>query len=275
MTRVELAPVVIGVSLKMYFNHRRTVEWSKEVAHFAPSHEAVRNGIVELVVLPSFPSLAATIDVFSDTPVRVGAQDLFWADRGPFTGEVSGADLAEIGCDYVEVGHAERRRIFGESDEIVADKVAAALRNGLAPILCVGEAERTEPALAAEACIEQLRSAFSAAQRGGTIALVVVAYEPEWAIGADASASPSHIREVCELMRDWLLAQPFISASRVIYGGSAGPGLLSELGGSVDGLFLGRFAHDPMALNLVLDEALHTQRRTETAVDDPAGIKLD
>jgi triosephosphate isomerase len=275
MTGVEHPPVVIGVSLKMYFNHRRTMEWSEDIARYASSHEAVRDGIVELVVLPSFPSLTAMVDVFSGTPVRVGAQNLFWADRGPFTGEVSGVDLAEIGCDYVEVGHAERRRIFGEDDEIVASKVAAALRNGLAPILCVGEAERMVPALAAEACIAQLRSALSEAQEKGALDFIVVAYEPEWAIGADASASPAHIREVCELMRDWLLAQPLIAASRVIYGGSAGPGLLSKLGASVDGLFLGRFAHDPMALKLVLDEALQAQQRTETAVDDTVGIKLD
>jgi triosephosphate isomerase len=260
MPSTELAPLVIGVSLKMYFDHRRTLEWSEDIARVASAHEAVQNGLVELVVLPSFPSLTATVDAFVGTPVAVGAQDLFWVDRGPFTGEVSGVDLAQIGCEYVEVGHAERRRIFGEDDEVVANKVAAAVRNGLAPFLCIGETERMAPELAAAACVEQLRSALTAAEEQGAIDRLVVAYEPEWAIGAAESASPEHIGAVCGVMREWLASHPLVGESRVIYGGSAGPGLLGRLGASVDGLFLGRFAHDPAALERVLDDALLVQR---------------
>lgn len=250
------APLLIGVSLKMYFDQKSTLEWSRAVAALAAEHDAVRTGTVELMVLPAFTALPGVLDVFASTPVAVGAQDLFWHDRGAYTGEVSGANLAELGCRYVEVGHAERKRIFGETADIVAKKVAAALRNGLTPVLCVGESTEGSAALAAEACIEQLRSALATAEENGTIESLVVAYEPEWAIGADAAASPAHIREVCALMREWLAQHQGIATSRVIYGGSAGPGLLSQLGASVDGLFLGRFAHDPLALGRVLDEAL-------------------
>jgi len=160
----------------------------------------------------------------------------------------------------VEVGHAERRRLFGETDETVADKVDAALRNSLAPFLCVGETERMPAAQAASACIAQVQSALSVAEKAGAIESIVVAYEPEWAIGAEESASAEHIREVGGLLRDWLAAHPLVATGRVIYGGSAGPGLLGRLGASVDGLFLGRFAHDPAALARVLDEALLLQR---------------
>jgi len=260
MPSTETPPLVVGVSLKMYFDHRRTLAWSEQVAAIAGGHEAVTSGRVELVVLPSFPSIDATVRAFAGTPVSVGAQDLFWADSGAFTGEVSGVELEQLGCRYVEVGHAERRRLFGETDETVADKVAAALRNSLAPFLCVGETERMPAAQAASACIAQLQSALSVAEEAGAIDSIVVAYEPEWAIGAAEAASPEHIREVCELMRDWLAAHPLVATSRVIYGGSAGPGLLGRLGASVDGLFLGRFAHDPAALALVLDEALLVPR---------------
>jgi triosephosphate isomerase len=97
------------------------------------------DGTTGLAVLPSFPALTEALRIFGGTSVHVGAQDLFWDDRGPFTGEVGGAELREIGCRFVEVGHAERRHIMGETDSVVARKVAAALRNDLVPILCVGE----------------------------------------------------------------------------------------------------------------------------------------
>jgi len=259
MPRSE-APLVVGVSLKMYFGHRQTVAWAEDVARIAREHEAVTSALVDLVVLPGFLSIDAVLRAFAGTRVSVGGQDLFWIDRGAYTGEVSGADLAELGCRYVEVGHAERRRLFGETDETVADKVDAALRNSLAPFLCVGETERMPAAQAASACIAQVQSALSLAEKAGAIESIVVAYEPEWAIGAEESASAEHIREVGGLLRDWLAAHPLVATGRVIYGGSAGPGLLGRLGASVDGLFLGRFAHDPAALARVLDEALLLQR---------------
>jgi triosephosphate isomerase len=257
----ELAPAVIGVSLKMYFDHATTLEWAADVARIAARHEAVTSGAVQLVVLPSFTALVPVVEAVSATAVSVGAQDLFWDDRGAFTGEVSGADLAEIGCSFVEVGHAERRRIFGETDEVVAAKVAAAVRNGLTPLLCVGEEIQTDAALAASACIEQLESALSGVEGDPGDASVVVAYEPVWAIGAESAAGPEHIAEVCGLLSEWMLRHPLVATSRVIYGGSAGPGLLAQLGSTVDGLFLGRFAHDPANLELVLDEALELHRR--------------
>ncbi len=245
---------LIGTSLKMYFGHQRTLRYCTEIAEIATRHPAVRESAAETFVLPSFPALAPAVQRFQDTPVAVGAQDLFWADEGAYTGEVSGAELREMGCRYVEVGHAERRRIFGEDEQVIADKTAAALRNGLTPVLCLGEEDRGEPAQAIRTCRAQLDSALVAARADGVLGPIVVAYEPQWAIGATEPASPEFIGEVCSALRGGVAADPVLSGSRVIYGGSAKPGLLRTLGDSVDGLFLGRFAHDPRAFEQILDE---------------------
>jgi len=249
-------PQFVGVSLKMYFDHEQTVHWCSDVAAIAAAHPAVVEGAVDLVVIPSFPQLQAAVGIFDGTRVQVGAQNLSWEDAGAFTGEVSARQLAQVGCTHVEIGHAERRRIFHEDDEMLQAKVAAAVRNGLTPILCVGEPEADGVEAAARLCVDQLdemtRTVTSSV--GGFRA--VVAYEPEWAIGAEQPASLEHIRGVCSQIKRWLDEHPQLSGSRVIYGGSAGPGLVTSLGDYVDGVFLGRFAHRPEAVGGVLDEAL-------------------
>ena len=141
--------------------------------------------------------------------------------------------------------------MHGETDEVVAAKTRAALRNGLTPVLCIGESDRQDGADAARVTIAQLGSALADAPAGP----VIVAYEPVWAIGAPEPAPVAHIQAVCTALRGALDFLPGRSGSAVIYGGSAGPGLLTALGASVDGLFLGRFAHDPATLAAVLDEA--------------------
>ncbi|MBC7724954.1 MAG: triosephosphate isomerase [Burkholderiaceae bacterium] len=257
---VTTTAVTIGVSLKMYFGHRESLDWCARVAHLARRHPAVASGAVELFVIPGYLSLAPAATVLSGSRVLLGAQDLATDDRGAFTGEVSGTELAEIGVSLVEVGHAERRRLFGETDEVVAAKTSAALRNSLAPVLCIGETDRVGPADAAAECARQLDSAIDGAPHGR----LVVAYEPVWAIGAAEPASADHIRAVCVLLREKLDTLSGRDGSVVIYGGSAGPGLLTELCGDADGLFLGRFAHDPDALGRVLDEAAELAVARET-----------
>jgi triosephosphate isomerase len=245
----------IGVSLKMYFGYAEALRWFDRVAELAAGHRALSSGAAELFVIPSFPALPAAAERLLPVGVRIGAQDLFWEDRGAFTGEVGGAELAELGCTIAEVGHAERRRLFAETDEIVARKTAAALRNGLTPVLCVGEAAKSDAERAAADCIAQFDSAVSAVAPG-TAGKVLVAYEPHWAIGAAEPAAPGHIAAVAELLAAHVKSVDGFRDSTVIYGGSAKPGLLPKLGGAVGGLFLGRFAHDPAALGAILDEAL-------------------
>lgn len=259
MSGPQRRPVLVGVSLKMYFGHAQTLDWCSAVAEMAAGHDAVRTGAAELFVIPGYLSVAGAVERLRGVAL-VGGQDLATEDRGAFTGEVSGAELREVGCDVVEVGHAERRRLFGETPAVVRAKTTAALRNGLAPVLCIGEPEEGDADVAAAECVAQLDDALADAADSGIVGRVIIAYEPHWAIGAPQPASVSHITTVCARVRahlDGLVALGVVApSSAVIYGGSAGPGLLTAIGGSADGIFLGRFAHDPAALALVLDEVL-------------------
>ena len=248
-------PAVIGVSLKMYFSHQRTLDWCRAVADIAAAHPSVQDGSIELFALPAFPSLGEAARILAPAGARTGAQDLLWEDAGAFTGEVSGAMIAELGGSYAELGHAERRLIFGEDDFTVGRKAAAAYRNGLTPVLCVGEAVRGTPEAAVASCAKELDAVLDRAAALGLVRRTIVAYEPQWAIGAPEPASPSYISEVIRGLDAHLRRRPGQANSSVIYGGSAGPGLLGKLDSAVAGLFLGRFAHDPAALALILDEA--------------------
>lgn len=242
--------ITLGVSLKMYFGYRQTLDWCETIAAQLRANAAVRSGAIEVFIIPGYPTLAAVLEIF-DGVARVGAQNLFWEDQGAYTGEVSARMLSEMGCGIAEIGHAERRRIFAETDVQIADKTAAALRNGLTPVLCLGE-ERLGPVEdAVQACRQQLDAALLSARRAQLEGDLIIAYEPQWAIGAAHPASADYIGQVCQALRRTLKGE----AIRVIYGGSAGPGLLSQLQGHVDGLFLGRFAHDPVAFASILDEA--------------------
>lgn len=243
--------VRVGVSLKMYFGHAQAVAWFDAVATRVRAHEAVMSRAVELFVLPTYVQIPAAIMAFHDTPVRIGAQDVASTERGAFTGEVSAAELAEIGASMAEIGHAERRRLYGETDAIVAQKAAASLHHGLTPVLCVGESERLPLEEAVDAVVAQLHADLVGVPAGP----VVVAYEPVWAIGARRPAPARHIRTVVRGLRAAVERSAGRGGSSVIYGGSAGPDLLTRLAGEADGLFLGRTAHDPDALIKVLNEA--------------------
>lgn len=246
-------PVTLGVSFKQYLDIAAAAQWAGSAAQITRMHPAVASGQVRVFVLPSLPAVKAVREALGDAPIAVGAQDLHWEDRGPFTGGVSGADLAALGCTLVEVGHAERRRVFGEGDEVTRRKFAAALRNGLTPVLCVGEREEVDADAAAAECVAQLESAFEGI-RVPEGCEVIVAYEPEWAIGRTEPAGAAHVSAVTAAISAWLAAKEGLQAT-VLYGGSAKPGTLGELEGAVDGLFLGRFAHRPGDFASIIDEA--------------------
>ena len=245
----------LGVSLKLYLDHPTTLEWCRSVSDIAIDCAAIGDGRVELVVLPAVTALSAVAEILGPAGVAIGGQDLWAEDRGPFTGEISGADLVAIGCRFVEVGHAERRRIFGETDEVVRRKLAAAARNGLTPLLCIGEEHRGNARDAAGECIRQLRAAVDGDDgKAPGLRDLVIAYEPAWAIGAAEAAPPAHIALVCSAIKRWAGNRLNATSVRVIYGGAAGEGTVSKLGDSVDGLFLGRSAHDPARLARVICE---------------------
>ncbi|MFJ6283580.1 triose-phosphate isomerase family protein [Pseudarthrobacter oxydans] len=257
---------IIGVSLKMYFGYQRSVDYCRDVAAIALAHPAVRNGGVELFVLPTLPVLPEAARILGPVGAATGAQDIFWEDEGAFTGEVGGKTVAELGGRYAEVGHAERRRIFGEDDRIIGLKTAAAYRNGLTPVLCAGELQQGSVEEAITRCSAEIDAAINRARTLGPAGRTIVAYEPQWAIGAPEPATPEYISAVITGLDAHLRALPGQENSRVIYGGSAGPGLITKLDSAVAGLFLGRFAHDPKALKTILDETAARLAAAEVTV---------
>jgi triosephosphate isomerase len=238
--------ITIGISTKMYLGYETSKVWLKAVTTLASASREVQTGQVLLFVAPSFPVLETALALTRGTQVHVAAQNASDQDAGALTGEVSPAFLAEMGVAMVELGHAERRRLFGEDDAVVARKVAAAQRNGLRPLVCVGEERKQGPEEAARVCLEQIGRADIDPQGPRP----VIAYEPVWAIGAPQPADPSYICAVADHLRQGLDIE-----HTLLYGGSAGPGLLPRLYPHLDGLFLGRFAHDPRNIALILDEA--------------------
>ena len=252
-------PLYIGVSTKMYLGYQESLRWLSEVRSIVDDRpglgmDSAGESPVRVFVIPSFPVLEPAARILAGSPVLLGAQNCAWGD-GPLTGEVSPGMLAELGVSLVEIGHAERRKLFAEDDAVVARKVRAAVEHSLTPLLCIGEPDRLDAGTAAAFCVGQVRAATD----GDPTLLngLVLAYEPVWAIGAQEPAPPQHVNAVLAQIR--AARGP---AGPRIYGGSAGPGLLPRLP-AADGLFLGRFAHDAANLGRVLDEALDL-RQTET-----------
>ena len=235
----------------MYLGYQASLDWLTAMREIVATR-APLSAELTVFVAPSFPVLESARSILAGTGVVLGAQNCSTAG-GALTGEVSPALLAELGVGLVEIGHAERRRLFGETDAVVALKTEAAASAGLTPLLCVGETVRSSPASAARVCLEQVSAGLSASV---PLDDVVVAYEPVWAIGAAEPAEPGYVNEVVGQLRELLQQRLGGGRPSIIYGGSAGPGLLARLD-AVDGLFLGRFAHDSAGFGQVLDEAIH------------------
>ena len=180
---------------------------------------------VDVAVLPPFPLLAAVRAVLSveDPFVMCGGQDLSPHDKGAHTGDVSGPMLCSVGCRYVAVGHSERRTDHGEDDALVQAKVAAALRHGLTPILCVGEGlDVREAGRQVEHTLAQVDGALDGVSSDDAVG-VVIAYEPVWAIGTGKVATPEDAQEVCGAIRGRvreLYDDAVADRVRILYGGS-------------------------------------------------------
>jgi triosephosphate isomerase (TIM) len=185
----------------------------------------------EIAVCPPFTWLAEAARLVADTRIALGAQDVSAHDEGAYTGEVSGAMLAEIGCRYVIVGHSERRSLHAESDELVAAKFQAAQRHGLVPILCVGESLEEREAEATEAVVGRQLGAVVAAAGIEAFTGAVIAYEPIWAIGTGRTATPEQAQAVHAFIRGLLRAENVSIADfvKVLYGGSVKAANAAEL----------------------------------------------
>jgi triosephosphate isomerase len=233
----RLGGLSVGFGTKSYFSERGIQAWLAEVLGASTASD------VDKFIVPSFPSLATAMSI-ARKDFAVGAQDCSPFASGAHTGDVSAELLAEIGVSFVELGHAELRA-RGDSNNLIAKKVAEAHRWNLEVLLCVGEKDRGDAADAAKHCLRQIR------ESGADLDRTVIAYEPLWAIGGDESADRSHIVDTILRIKDGLAG----SKSKVLYGGTAGPGLLGDIHQAADGLFLGRRAHNPQDYRYVVEEA--------------------
>lgn len=177
---------------------------------------------VDMVICPPFTCLQTLGGALNGSQIALGAQNLFWTDKGAYTGEISPTMLVDLGCHYVIIGHSERRQILGESDVNINRKVKAALDSGLIPVLCVGETlQERDNNLAREIVKEQLIRDLQNIEMPAPS--LVIAYEPVWAIGTGVNASSDDAQEMTGFVRNYLeklYGKAFAQAVRILYGGS-------------------------------------------------------
>lgn len=199
---------------------------------------------VEKIIATPFTSLYLANELLNDTDIKLGAQNMYFEDRGAFTGEVSGQMLKDLNVSYVIIGHSERREIFNESDELLNKKVKAAISEELSPILCCGETiEEREARKHQEKIKNQITKDLDGISEKDLDKLVI-AYEPIWAIGTGKTASPEDAEEMCRYIREILeelYSKKLADNTRILYGGSVKPENVKEIMAkeNVDGALVG------------------------------------
>lgn len=216
---------------------------------------------VDIVVCPPYTALSDVRELVMDSNITLGAQDLYWEEKGAFTGEVSARMLQDAGCDYVIIGHSERRKYFSETNETVNKKVKAAIAAGLIPIVCVGE--KLEERLGGEtfAVVKGHVEGSLATLSKKNMEKLIVAYEPVWAIGTGKNATPQQAEEVHQFIRE-LLADIFdeetAENTRIQYGGSVNPDNIKELmqEKDIDGALVGGASLDIDSFSQIVKGAI-------------------
>jgi triosephosphate isomerase len=198
----------------------------------------------DIVLAPTFTSLQTVAEAIKGTNVALAAQNVFWEDKGAFTGEISAEMLLDSGCKYVIIGHSERRQYFGETDETVNKKVRQALNKGLLPIVCVGELLSEREAGKANDVIDRQITGALKGVAAAEMQKIVIAYEPVWAIGTGKTASPDQANEIHAFIRQKVKAMYTAEVSdglRIQYGGSVTPDNVSQLMAKpdIDGALVG------------------------------------
>jgi len=234
----------IGTSWKM----NKTLAEAKAFAEAIAKADAARDPRIQRFVIPPFTAVREVKQILASTSVKVGAQNMHWADQGAWTGEISPLMLKDCNLDLVELGHSERREHFGETDETVGLKVEAAVRHGLIPLICIGEtlADR-ESGRADEVLARETRGALGKLSPEQRKATILLAYEPVWAIGEKGIPATADYADARQA--EILKVAESVLGRRVpcLYGGSVNPGNCAELIACphIDGLFIGRSAWQP------------------------------
>ncbi|SES41715.1 triose-phosphate isomerase [Salipaludibacillus aurantiacus] len=231
-------PIIAG-NWKMNKTKAEALDFIQEVKGLVPSADTV-----ESVICSPYLFLDALIEEAKGTDVKVGAQNMHFEENGAFTGEVSPVALKDLGVEYVVIGHSERRELFGETDESVNQKVHAAFKHGLVPIVCVGETlEQREANETNNVVTKQVNDGLKGLTEE-QVKQTVIAYEPVWAIGTGKTASSEEANETCGVIRRVVgetFSQEAAEAVRIQYGGSVKPANIKELLGQsdIDGALVG------------------------------------
>lgn len=231
-------PIIAG-NWKMHKTRQQAADLANALAASVGTYD-----LVEVVLCPPYTSLETVGQAIRGTKISLGAQNCHWADQGAYTGEVSPAMLADVGCKYVIIGHSERRQYFAETNESINKKAQAAYRHGLIPIICVGETlEERESGKTQAVVTAQVRGCLKDLP-ADKVATSVIAYEPVWAIGTGRTATKEQAQEVHALIRK-LVAEMFSAEVaekiRIQYGGSVKPQNIRELMAQpdIDGALVG------------------------------------
>ncbi|SEL08486.1 triose-phosphate isomerase [Pacificibacter marinus] len=233
----------IGTSWKM----NKTLVEALSFAQGLVAADVIRDPRIQRFVIPSFTTVREVKNVLADTSVKVGVQNMHWADAGAWTGEVSPLMVKDCGAQIVELGHSERREFFGETNETVGLKVEAAVRHGMTPLICIGETlTEREAGRAADVLETQVRGALGKLSEAQKDAQILLAYEPVWAIGANGIPATS---DYADARQAEIIAVAHSVLGRTVpclYGGSVNPNNCEELiqCPHIDGLFIGRAAWD-------------------------------
>ena len=210
---------------------------NKTVAEAIDFASRLRNALAappepEVIIAPPFTALHTVAELLRGSPVYLAAQNLLEAEKGAFTGEISGEMIREAGCAYVIIGHSERRTLFGEGDERIHRKLRAALAAGLKPIFCIGETlQEREEGRMQNVVERQLKEGLNNLT-AGDISRFLVAYEPVWAIGTGRTATPAQAEEVHRLIREWIAGRygsERAAEIAILYGGSVTPKNIVDL----------------------------------------------
>jgi triosephosphate isomerase (TIM) len=185
-----------------------------------------------LIVCPPFTNLETASELLKDSVVKLGAQNMYFEESGAYTGEISPSMLKSVGCEYVILGHSERRTIFGESDQVINKKIKTAIKSGLKPIFCIGETlEEREKGITFKVIETQVKGGLDGLSES-ELSTLIVAYEPVWAIGTGKVATPEQAQEVHKFIRDLIAkiySQGFAAQLVIQYGGSVKPDNAKEL----------------------------------------------
>lgn len=252
----RLKKLHIGTNLKMYKTIAQTVEYLGRLKSLTEDIEGI-----ELFVIPSYTSLESAGRAVFESHIHIGAQNMCWEDEGQFTGEISPVMLKEVGVKIIEIGHSERRHVFGENDEEINRKTLAAISHGFTALLCIGETgEQKEAGISDEILSIQLKAGLRGLYKENLDQLWI-AYEPVWAIGVNGKpASAEYAAQKHNVIKSVLVSLYGNEGYDipVLYGGSVNPGNAAELitQPAVDGLFIGRSAWDADSFNSIIRNVL-------------------